>query len=286
MQPLTRMATPATLHRPNVPSKMIHNDVALTLRLATDTRDLRAAQRLRYEVFVAELQATGPMVDHAQRLEVDEFDPYFDHLLLIDPRRDPETLSDVVGVYRLLPPEGFARIGRYYSEGEFDLSRLKASGRRLLELGRSCVHRDMRGGAAMFLLWNGLAEYVLERRIEVMFGAASFHGTDVAALAQPLSLLHHFHRAPDALRVTPQPCSGPHGSSQRMDLLTEAQVDRVAAMAGIPALIKAYLRLGGFVSDGAWIDRDFNTIDVCLVMDTARMSVKHRDFYTRKKGRE
>jgi putative hemolysin len=265
---------------------MIEADVALTLRLAKDARDLRAAQRLRYEVFVEELQATGPMVDHEQRLEVDEFDPYFDHLLLIDPRRDPETLSDVVGVYRLLPPEGFARIGRYYSESEFDLTRLKASGRRLLELGRSCVHRDMRGGAAMFHLWNGLADYVLERQIEVLFGAASFHGTDPAVLAQPLSLLHHFHRGPDALRVTPQVCSGPSGSAQRMDLLTEAAVSWVTAMAGIPALIKAYLRLGGFVSDGAWIDRDFNTIDVCLVMDTARMSVKHREFYTRKNARE
>lgn len=254
---------------------------ALTLRLAKDDRDLRAAQRLRYEVFVEELGATGPLVDHANRLEVDAFDPYFDHLLLIDQRRDPETLSDVVGVYRLLPPEALGAAGRYYSEDEFDLTLLKSSGRRLLELGRSCVHRDMRGGAAMFLLWNGLAEYVLERGIEVMFGAASFHGTDVAALAQPLSLLHHFHRAPSALRVTPKPAR-----AQAIDLLTEAQVDRVKAMAGIPALIKAYLRLGGYVSDGAWIDRDFNTIDVCLVMDTAAMSVKHRNFYTRKQSRE
>lgn len=256
-------------------------DAALTLRLAKDSRDLRAAQRLRYEVFVEELGARGPLVDHAARLEADEFDPYFDHLLLIDPRRDPETLSDVVGVYRLLPPERLAAAGRYYSESEFDLTRLKASGRRLLELGRSCVHRDMRGGAAMFLLWNGLADYVLERGIEVMFGAASFHGTDARALAQPLALLHHLHRAPEALRVTPQP-----GAAQAMDLLPEAEVDRVQAMAGIPALIKAYLRLGGHVSDGAWIDHDFNTIDVCLVMDTAQMSVKHRAFYTRKQGRE
>lgn len=254
---------------------------ALTLRLARDARDLRAAQRLRYEVFVAELGARGPMIDHANRLEVDAFDPYFDHLLLIDQRRDPATLSDVVGVYRLLPPEALAAAGRYYSEGEFDLSRLKSSGRRLLELGRTCVHPDLRGGAAMFLMWNGLAEYVLERRIEVLFGAASFHGTDASALAQPLSLLHHFHRAPLSLRVTPQPAQ-----AQAINLLPEAQVDRVAAMAGIPALIKAYLRLGGFVSDGAWIDRDFNTLDLCLVVDTAKMSVKHRDFYTRKKGRE
>lgn len=254
---------------------------ALTLRLARDARDLRAAQRLRYEVFVTELGASGPLVDHENRLEADEFDPYFDHLLLIDNRRDPATLSDVVGVYRLLPPERFAAAGRYYSEGEFDLSRLKSSGRRLLELGRSCVHRDMRGGAAMFLLWNGLAEYVLERGIEVLFGAASFHGTDAAALAQPLSLLHHLHRAPEALRVTPQPAQ-----ALDMDLLPEGALDRARAMAGIPALIKAYLRLGGFVSDGAWIDRAFNTIDVCLVMDTVRMSGKHRDFYTRKSGRE
>ena len=260
---------------------MIARDAVLSLRLARDERDLRAAQRLRYEVFVNELGADGPLVDHEARLERDEFDPYFDHLLLIDNRRDPALLQDVVGVYRLLPPERVAAAGRYYSESEFDLSVLRASGRRLLELGRSCVHPDMRGGAAMFLLWNGLAEYVLERQIEVMFGAASFHGTDAAALAQPLALLHHFHRAPEGLRVAARP-----EQRQEMGLLPVEAVHRTQAMAGIPALIKAYLRLGGHVSDGAWIDRDFNTLDVCLVMDTARMSVKHRDFYTRKKGRE
>ncbi len=254
---------------------------ALTLRLAEDDRDLRAAQRLRYQVFIDELGATGPLVDHENRLEVDEFDPFFDHLLLIDARRDPQTLSHVVGVYRLLPPERFAAAGRYYSETEFDLTTLKSSGRRLLELGRSCVHPDMRGGAAMFLLWNGLAEYVLERGIEVLFGAASFHGTDVAALAQPLAWLHHHNRAPEALRVTPR-----SAHAQRMDLLPQGDLNRVAAMAGTPALMKAYLRLGGFVSDGAWIDHDFNTVDVCLVMDTAQMSGKHRDYYTRKQGRD
>ncbi len=262
-------------------SQMTLDPASLILRLARDARDLRAAQRLRYEVFVEELGARGPLVDHVNRLEVDEFDPFFDHLLLIDPRRSAEDLSDVVGVYRLLPPEGFARAGRYYSETEFDLSRLKATGRRLLELGRSCVHPDMRGGAAMVILWNGLADYVLERGIEVMFGAASFHGTDAGALAQPLAFLHHNHRAPEPLRVTPQP-----GQAQAMDLLEDTRVDRALALAGIPALIKAYLRLGGFVSDGAWIDRDFNTIDVCLVMDTARMSHRHREYYTRKQGRE
>lgn len=260
---------------------MIADEGAYILRLARDDRDLRAAQRLRYEVFVKELGGDGPLVDHAARLERDAFDPWFEHLLLIDTARDPGTLSDVVGVYRLLTSERMPLAGQFYSEGEFDLGPLRASGRRLLELGRSCVAKDQRGGAAMFHLWNGLADYVLERGIEVMFGAASFHGVDARALAQPLAYLHHHHLAPEALRVRAR---GPH--RQEMNLVPVASLDRRAAMAGTPALIKAYLRLGGFVGDGAWVDHAFNTTDVCLVMDTARMSAKHRDYYTRKKARE
>jgi len=260
---------------------MITDDAPFILRLATDARDLRAAQRLRYEVFVAELGGSGPMVDHQARLEMDEFDPFFDHLLLIDPARDPATLNDVVGVYRLLPSDRLAASGRFYSESEFDLTPLKASGRRLLELGRSCVHADYRGGTAMLHMWNALADYVLERGIEVLFGAASFHGTDAAALAQPLAYLHHHHLAPEALRVRAKPAH-----RQEMNLIAADALDRRAAMAGTPALIKAYLRLGGFVGDGAWIDAAFNTTDVCLVMDTAKMSEKHRDFYMRKQARD
>ena len=260
---------------------MIADDGAFTLRLARDDRDLRAAQRLRYEVFVEELGGDGPLVDHQARLERDAYDPWFEHLLLIDTSRDPASLTDVVGVYRLLTSDRMPLAGQFYSEGEFDLAPLKSSGRRLLELGRSCVARPQRGGAAMFHLWNGLADYVLDRGIEVMFGAASFHGVDAGALAQPLSYLHHHHLAPEGLRVRAKPLH-----RQEMDLIPAAVLDRRAAMAGTPALIKAYLRLGGFVGDGAWIDHDFNTTDVCLVMDTARMSEKHRDYYTRKKARE
>ena len=254
---------------------------ALSLRLARDNRDLQAAQRLRYEVFVEELGAKVPGCDHAARLERDAFDPHFDHLLLIDNRRDPELLQDVVGAYRLLPPERVAAAGGYYSQREFDLSALLSSGRPLLELGRSCVHRDIRGGSAMVLLWNGLAEYVLERGIEVMFGAASFPGVEAQALAKPLSYLHHFHLSPPGLRVIARP-----EKRMEMGLLPPGSVSRSEAMAGIPALIKAYLRLGGHVGDGAWKDEAFNTTDVCLVMDTERMSMRHRDYYIRKTGRD
>ncbi len=256
---------------------MIADDPHFVLRLAREERDLLAAQRLRYEVFVAELGGDGSMVDHENRLERDEFDPHYDHLILVDTRRDAEKLEHVVGVYRLLPDDRASALGRYYSESEYDLAPLKASGRRLVELGRSCVHRDYRGGSAMYHLWNGLADYVLSRGIEVLFGVASFHGTDIEALRQPLAYLHHNHLAPPALRVRVR---GEH--FQTMDLLPPDQIDRREAMRLTPALIKAYIRLGGYVGEGAFIDRAFNTTDVCLLMDTVAMSDRHRGFYTRK----
>ncbi|MDE3028472.1 MAG: GNAT family N-acetyltransferase, partial [Paracoccaceae bacterium] len=237
---------------------MISDEPYFQMRLARDEQDLLAAQRLRYEVFVSELGGTGALVDHEQRLERDEFDPVFDHLILVDTRRDAAKLDHVVGVYRLLTSEAAAKFGRFYSESEYDLTPLKRSGRRLLELGRSCVHADYRGGTVMFHLWNGLADYVLEHEIEVMFGVASFHGTDIDALKMPLAFLHHNHIAPDALRVRVQP-----EHFQTMDLVTKDQIDRRAAMVGTPALIKAYIRLGGFVGEGAYVDHPFNTTDVC-----------------------
>lgn len=242
-------------------------------RLARDETDLLAAQRLRYEVFVRELGGDGALVDHEAGLERDAFDPVVDHLLLTDSRRPAG--AHVVGVYRLLPGERAATFGRFYCDDEYDLTRLRESGRRLLELGRSCVHPDLRGGTGMFLLWNALAEYVLERDIDLLFGVASFHGTDPAPLAQPLSWLHHHHLSPEALRVR----ALAH-SYQAMDLIAPEALDRRAAMAAMPPLIKAYLRLGGTVGDGAFIDRPFNTTDVFLLMDTKAMSERHRSFYT------
>ena len=251
----------------------------LDVRLARDETDLLAAQRLRYDVFVEELGGDGPLVDHAGRFERDDLDPHYDHLVLVDANRDAASLDHVVGVYRLLPGVRAAALGRFYCDAEYDLTALRASGRRLLELGRSCVHPAYRGGTAMFLMWNALAEYVLARDIEILFGVASFHGTDLSRLAQPLAWLHHFHLAPPALRVRVQPAH-----FQRMDLVPVADLDRQAAVAAVPALIKAYLRLGGHVGEGAFVDHAFNTTDVCVVMDTALMSDRHRSHYTRRRG--
>ncbi len=237
--------------------------------LARTPAALHAAHRLRYEVFVEELGGGGSLVDHENRLEKDRFDPFFDHLVVTD-----NASGNIIGVYRVMRQDQAAIAGGFYSASEYNLDPLLQSGRRLLELGRSCLHRDYRGGTAMFHLWNGLATYVAEHDIEVLFGVASFHGTDTETLAAPLSLLHHRHLAPEGLRVRAQP-----SAFQRMDMIAEQDLDRRAAMLQIPPLIKAYLRLGGFVGEGAFIDHAFNTTDVCLILDTAQMNQRQARLY-------
>ncbi|WP_323036902.1 GNAT family N-acetyltransferase [Pararhodobacter sp.] len=254
--------------------------MAYDVRLASSEVELLAAQRLRYAVFVEELGATGLSVDHAQRLERDLLDPHFDHLLLIDRNIPPETLDHVIGAYRLLPQDRAEALGRFYSDAEYDLGPLRRSGRKLVELGRSCVHRNHRRGVAMLHLWNGLAAYVLARDIKILFGVASFHGTDPAHHAAALTWLHTHHLAPPELRVTVWP-----DHAQPMDLMPIERVVQAEALAAIPPLIRAYLRLGGFVGEGAFIDHDFNTTDVCLILDTATMSERAVDHYTRKTAR-
>ncbi|KFI31855.1 ornithine-acyl-ACP acyltransferase [Haematobacter massiliensis] len=245
-----------------------------SVRLASTPQDIRDAQRLRYEVFVAELGATGTLVDHEERLECDRYDPFCDHLLLLD-----EAKGRVAAVYRLLPGERAELAGGFYTQNEYDLVPLLGSGRKLLELGRSCVHADYRGSAAMFVMWSALADYVMERGIEILFGTASFHGTDVEALALPLSWLHAHHLAPETLRV--QAWGAP---AQPMDLIPVTPDDKNRALAAMPPLIRAYLRLGGVVGEGAWRDAAFNTTDVCLIVDTTHMSAQHRGYYTRGRG--
>ena len=237
-------------------------------RLAANEADIRAAQRLRYEVFVEEMGADASAADHAERLERDRFDPYFDHLLLLHEGR-------VVGAYRLMRSDMAAKGIGFYSAGEFDLSKLQ--NRRALELGRSCVARDFRGGAGMHLLWDGLGDYVMRHKLDVLFGVASFPGVALPPLKQALTFLHHKYLAPEDLRVRST-------AYQSLDQMAWEAVDQRAALTQIPPLIRAYLRLGGFVGDGAFIDHSFNTVDVCLIMDTARMVQRYKDFYSRERA--
>ena len=235
------------------------------VKLAETEAEREGAQRLRYRVFVEEMGAHATPEEAAARREWDDFDPCFDHLILLSlsrPIADP--LDRVVGVYRLMRGEVALAGPGFYGAGEYDLAAIAGSGRPCVELGRSCVAREHRGGPAMHLLWNGLASYVLERGIELLFGVASFHGTDPAPLRRGARLSPP--RAPGAadLRVRAQAGALPRHEPDA----ARGRSTRRGRCRPIPPLIKAYLRLGGFVGDGAFVDRDFNTIDVCVVMDT------------------
>ena len=241
-----------------------------TVSLAQTASDVAAAQALRYDVFVRELGGDGPMVDHDQALEQDRFDAHCDHLLL---RRKND--GQVVGVYRVMQNDGARACGGFYPEAEFDLTPLKASGKRLLELGRSCLHPSVRGGVAMLQLWAGLARYIEDHKIDILFGVASYHGTDTSAIIQSLSMLHRDHLAPQSIR----PTALINGDTP--EILPSERNDRKIAMQQTPQLIKAYLRLGGMIGQGVYVDHAFNTTDVSLVLDVSTMTPRQRQIYQR-----
>ncbi|HEY1723766.1 MAG TPA: GNAT family N-acyltransferase [Magnetospirillaceae bacterium] len=247
---------------------------SLEVRLARSDDEIEAAQRLRYRVFYEEMGAQPtPDMARAHR-DFDDFDEACDHLLVLD-RALGEGAAGVVGTYRLHRRED-PRFKRFYTASEYDVTKIAAFEGRVLELGRSCVDGKYRTKAVMQLLWQGIAGYILPRQIDLMFGCASLPGVDPQALAVPLSYLYHNHLAPEAL------C--PRALAERyspMDILAKDQFDMRRALAGLPPLVKGYLRLGGFVGDGAVIDRQFNTTDVCIIVKTDLVTGKYFKHYDR-----
>jgi L-ornithine Nalpha-acyltransferase len=247
----------------------------LQVRLAEGEADIDAAQALRYRIFYESLGARAKLETARRRRDFDRFDEDCDHLLVLDHSRGsgPEI---VVGTYRLIRREAAARLGGFYSAAEYDITRFVAYRGEILELGRSCVDAAYRQKPAMQLLWSGIAAYVLHHDISLMFGCASLPGTDPDVLAMPLSYLHRDHLAPLAVRAR----ALAHRYVE-MSRLPSRAIDPVRALAGMPPLIKGYLRLGGFVGDGAVIDREFNTTDVCIVVKTDLVAEKYSRHYVR-----
>ncbi|MBP1804354.1 GNAT family N-acetyltransferase [Rubellimicrobium aerolatum] len=241
------------------------------LRLATGGPDVAAAQRLRHEVFVEELGGSGGgLTDPARRIEADRHDPHAIHLLLVDAMRG----GRLAGTTRVLTRAGAAAAGGFASEAEFDLAPLLGSGRRPIEVGRTCLHPDYRGGAALHHLWQGLAGVVAEEGADVLFGLASFPGTDPAPLAPALAFLEGEHPAPAELRPRSR-------APLDLELPPAGAFDRREAVLAIPPLVKAYLRLGAGVAEGAFLDRAFRCIDVCMVLDATRLAPRARATYGR-----
>jgi putative hemolysin len=248
---------------------------SLGVRIATTEAEIDAVQALRFRVFYDEMGAQPAAEAARDQRDRDAFDAVADHLLVVDHTIGPGP-EGVVGTYRLIRQPAAERVGRFYSADEYDITPVLAFPGNVLELGRSCVHQQYRNRAAMQLLWRGIAAYVFLHRIDVMFGCASLPGTDPDALGADLTYLYHNHLAPPALR----PRALPHRHVE-MRRLPPAAIDAKRVAAGLPPLIKGYLRLGGFVGDGAVIDHQFNTTDVAVVVKTDLVTDKYYRHYER-----
>jgi putative hemolysin len=255
----------------------------LEVRLAESPAEIEAAQRLRYRVFVDELGAKPGAEALRTGLDADKFDAYCDHLLVLDHAKG-DGAAAIVGTYRLLRRSVARAHDGFYTATEFDISKLESTPGEILELGRSCVDAEHRNRPTMQLLWKGIAAYVFRHDIKLMFGCASLPGVDPAAHAAALTYLHRNHLAPEAVRTRALPERyvamdlAPAAASHEA---AAAAFDARAVIAALPPLIKGYLRLGGFVGDGAVIDREFNTIDVCILVVTDAVTDKYFNHYAR-----
>jgi len=255
----------------------------LEVRLARTWSEIKLAQRLRYQVFYEEMSAIPTRLAQFRRRDEDAYDAICDHLLVVDldqtkPARSgrPER-PKVVGTYRILRQDVAERGPGFYSASEYDISSLlaaKSRSSRFMELGRSCVLAPYRSKRSVELLWHGLWTYVRENRIDVMLGCASFEGTDLSEHDLALSFLHHRALAPPEWR-----CRAREDLYVPMDRIPLSAIDAKAALKSMPPLIKAYLRLGAYVGDGAVIDRQFGTIDVLIIMPVENIDPRYFEHY-------
>jgi L-ornithine Nalpha-acyltransferase len=252
----------------------------LEVRLARTPKQMRRAQRLRYQVFFEEMSATPSASARVLRRDADLYDTFCDHLLVIDRSstrvRYGYVQPEVVGTYRLLRHERAMLAGGFYTQNEFNIAPMLEAhkGLRFLELGRSCVVASHRNKRTMELLWQGIWNYVRHHKADVMFGCASLSGTDVDKLALPLSFLHHTNQTPEEWRVSAHAhCATP------MNRMPLEAIDPKQALKALPPLVKGYLRLGAYIGNDAVIDNAFGTTDVLVVMPTNRIAERYLNYF-------
>ncbi|MCP8938079.1 GNAT family N-acetyltransferase [Alsobacter sp. SYSU M60028] len=254
---------------------------SLEVRLARSRKDIRRAQRLRYDVFFREMNAMAGAMNRLRRLDVDPFDSICDHLLVIDhaagaSRDGGAAKPRIVGTYRLLRQEVAERHFGFYTQDEFDVAPLLARhpGKRFLELGRSCVMPAYRDKRTVELLWHGIWAYVLHHRVDVMFGCASFDTLDPAALEAPLSFLREHALAAPEWRASALP-------HRTLDVRHAPRNEIAArrALSDLPPLIKGYLRVGASIGEGAVADRRFGTTDVLVVLPVSHINPRYIGYF-------
>ncbi len=236
----------------------------LFVELASSSRDVREAQSLRYQVFGEEM---GAQLKGTAGLDCDEFDHDCQHLLV----REPQS-GRVVGCTRLLSDVSAARLGRFYSESEFELNAITQLNGRLLEVGRTCIAPEFRQGSAIAVLWSGLAGYVHLHGFDYLFGCASVPlGDQDIQAAAIMNRLRRQAMTAENLRVTP-----------RLPLQIMPQVSDEILDAPLPALLRAYVRLGARACGEPCRDPAFGVADVLMLLKVDDLNpIYSRHFFDR-----
>ena len=239
------------------------------IKLADTKSELKKAQALRYSVFYKEKKAKPTFPQKMMRLDYDKIDKFADHLIVID----KNIKNKIVGTYRLLRGDVASYFGGLYTSSEFDLTNIfnLYNDAQILELGRSCVHKDYRNGITMKLLWRAIAEYIKLYDINILLGCASFPGIDVQKFSNELTYLKSKFSLPDEISV--QSLENNNYQIYRKNNIKE---NDLKTFAKLPPLIKGYLRVGGRISDSFFVDYDFNTIDLCVVVQTKNIDEKYK----------
>ena len=241
--------------------------------MANKKSELKKAQALRYSVFYEEKKAKPTFTKKMMKLDYDKIDKFADHLIVIDKKRK-SIKNKIVGTYRLIRGDVALSFGGFYTSSEFDLTNILNSykHKQILELGRSCVHKDYRNGTTMNLLWKAIAEYIKLYDIKVLLGCASFPGKDVKVFSKELSYLKSNFSLPEEVSV--KSLVNNNYPIYNKNNINESDL---RTFAKLPPLIKGYLRAGGKVSDGFFIDHDFNTIDICVVVQIENIDEKYKN---------
>jgi putative hemolysin len=241
---------------PNVAARRPRN--RLTVELATTVEDIRASQRLRYRVFAEELGADVHGADAG--IDEDHFDAYCQHLLVRE-----SAGGRIVASTRLLLDDDARRAGGFYSSSEFDLGPVLDLPGRRLEVGRTCVDPNYRQGAAIAVLWSGLADFVKYHAVDMLFGCASIEMHDGGVMVQAIMnrVRPHAMTAEDC-RVVPH---------KPLPSLPEGAEETVSAP--LPPLLKAYFRLGARACGEPCYDPAFNCADILVLVNVAEIDASY-----------
>ena len=229
-----------------------------SILVASTPDEVEAAQRLRHLVFADELGAR--LHTTVPGLDADEFDPFCDHLLV---REDGS--GEIVASYRMLPPQRAAKIGRLYSDGEFELSSISPLRDAIVETGRSCVHPDHRSGAVINLMWTGIARYLHLHGYRWLAGCASVPAVD-DVVSSGWEVVRTRHLSPPRLRVSPR-IPYPLGPAPT--------TDRSRLLAAAPPLLRGYLRLGAWIGGEPAHDADFGVADFFVLLSVDRVDPRY-----------